>query len=333
MSERIVFPSLLGNERIKSIIGNDIAAGKNVHAYIIEGAKGTGKHTAALNIAASVVCEHRHDSSFPLPCGTCPSCRKIFGNGSVDVSTLERDPKKVTIGVDEVRDFLSNLYYMPNDGDYKIYIISEAHRLTVQAQNSLLLSLEDPPDYAVFMLLAEDSGLLLPTIRSRAPTVKTERFGVETIEEYVRNHNKKADENRVLEAARLADGSIGAAMELYAHGDNILKLYESASRLADCLIGSVPRSEGCLFISSSIPKERNDVRTMLRLTRLALRDMTAARFGAAPLFYSADTIPAAAKRQSVIKLNALDKRLSEADSDIEANCSVQTVMTELIINR
>ena len=140
MAVRAVFPALIGNETIKSILAADLAKDTGAHAYILEGPRGSGKHTAALQIAAAVLCENRGDPNRPLPCGSCSACRKILGGFSVDVMTVTNGDK-ASLGVDAIRAVKESLYVTPNDGEKKFYLIENAHLMTTQAQNALLLSL------------------------------------------------------------------------------------------------------------------------------------------------------------------------------------------------
>ena len=143
---RNIFPLLSGNEKLKALLGAHIAEGKLSHAYIFEGDDGSGKMTCALSAAASLACEKRNDALSPLPCGKCASCRKIFGLFSPDVHIVSPKEKK-SIGVDAIRDITSSLYISPNENDYCVYIIDDAHLMTAQAQNALLKSLEEPPPF------------------------------------------------------------------------------------------------------------------------------------------------------------------------------------------
>ena len=168
------------NEHL-NIIGNDdlynyfTSCAKNSslsHAYILLGAKGTGKHTLANLIAAAVNCENKFDSNTEIPCQKCSSCKKIFSNNSADLIYISREKDKASIGVDPIRFIKTDIAVLPNDGDFKVYVIDEAHFMTPQAQNALLLTLEEPPSYVIFILLCEHTETILETIKSRAPILR-----------------------------------------------------------------------------------------------------------------------------------------------------------------
>ncbi len=137
---RSTFPALFGNARLSSILGGDISANRLGHAYILEGPKGSGKHTAALLSSAAASCLNRADESKPLPCGDCLVCRKIRAGVSPDVLFFRREEDRATIGVDIIRSLRSDLCIAPNENEKKVYIIEEAEKMTAEAQNALLHS-------------------------------------------------------------------------------------------------------------------------------------------------------------------------------------------------
>lgn len=328
---RRMLPNLIGNEKIKNMLASDLSRGKTAHAYILEGPRGSGKHTAALDICASAVCENRTDQSNTLPCGKCSMCRKILGGVFVDILTVSNGDK-ASIGVDSIRLIKQSLYVTPNDGDKKFYIIENAHLMTTQAQNALLLALEEPPPYVMFLLLCDTSAALLETIKSRAPVIRMEKFGPDAVEKYLAEKFGASNREKIIRAAHLSGGALGYAAELYEHGNTEMKLYETAADLAKTLL-TAKKSEALTFIATSMPKSRADTCAVLSLTQLALRDMIAEKKGGDLLFYSSsEGCPFFAKKVSVKRLIELCSALSVAEKDISANCSVNTVLTSLIMN-
>ena len=327
MGERNVFPTLLGNEPLRRVFSSGAGDGKTAHAYILEGPVGSGRHTAARLIAAAGLCEHRDDPAYPLPCGTCLSCRKILGGSSVDVLTVSRT-ERATLGIEQIRTVKETLYVTPNDGERKFYFIEDAHLMTPQAQNALLLSLEEPPAWVMFLLLCEDASLLLETVRSRAPMLSMERFSPAFTEEWLSKHAKKADRSRIVRAAHLAGGSLGLAKKLADGADATLSRYDAAQELAGLLL-SGRRSDTAVFMGT-LPKDRAALKQVLTLTRLALRDVIADRRGGELLFYgSEEGVPPAARKVSVRRVTELIRLLFRAEDDIGANLSANTVLMTL----
>lgn len=329
---REIFPTLIGNDRIKNTLSADFASGKSAHAYILEGPSGSGKHTAALAICASVVCEKRGDRSHTLPCGKCDSCRKILGIGSVDVITVSNG-EKASLGVDVIRQVKETMFIPPNDGERKFYIIENAHLMTTQAQNALLLSLEEPPPFVMFFLLCEDTSLLLETVKSRAPTIRMELFSSDFIEKHLlEKYGRVADREKLTYAAHLSGGALGRAVELYENGDSELLIYKTAADLVSNLL-SARKSDALTFITREMPKSRRETCDVLAYARLALRDMIAAKNHGELLFYSTTVgVPSFSKKISAKRILELSAAISEAEEFIEANCSRYTVLTSLVLN-
>ena len=331
MGERAVFPGLIGNDRLRELFRSELSEQKTAHAYILEGARGSGRHTAARMIAAAALCENRADSRLPLPCGTCLSCRKVLGGRSVDVLTVQRGDK-ASIGVEAAREVRESLWVAPNDRDRKFYLIEDAHRMTAQAQNALLLSLEEPPPWVTFFLLCEDSSLLLETIRSRAPTLKMQRFSPEDTEKWLRGQHETAhaEPDRIKAAARLAKGSLGLALEYCAGDGGEIERYRAAAELAKHLL-SGRKSDAAVFLTT-LPKDRRSLADILSLTRAAVRDVVAAGKGGELLFYPpSDGIPQELKKASPRRAMDLVGALGDAELDIMANLSQNVVLTALLL--
>jgi len=329
---REIFPTLIGNDRIKNTLSADFAGDKSAHAYIFEGPAGSGKHTATLAICASVVCTEKDNGSLPLPCGKCDSCRKILSSGSVDVLTVTNGDK-ASIGVDQIRQIKETMFIPPNDEKKKFYIIENAQLMTTQAQNALLLSLEEPPPFVMFFLLCEDSSLLLETVKSRAPTIRMETFSADFVEEHLkRKYGHSVDREKLTYAAHLSGGALGRAVELYENGDSELAVYRTAADLVSNLL-SARKSDALTFITREMPKSRRDTCDVLAYARLALRDMIAAKNHGELLFYSATVgVPAFAKKISAKRILELSAAISDAEKFIEANCSQNTILTSLVLN-
>ena len=180
------------------------------HAYIIDGAAGSGKRLLANIFAAAILCENTTDND---PCGACISCMTFQSSNHPDV-VFVRTQKK-SIGIDDVREqIVENISVLPYSSQKRVYIIEKAETLTVPAQNALLKTLEDGPKYAVFLLLSQNHKAFLPTILSRCVLYKIAPLGYADVAAYLAL--KGIDASRVSVAASGAAGSIGRAMAIAA---------------------------------------------------------------------------------------------------------------------
>ena len=155
----MAFETLLGNDRLKDNLTSSLAKGRISHFYLISGPQGSGKHTLAKLLAAAILCQDAH-----APCGKCNVCRKVMENNHPDVITVD-DPEHKAVSVKLVRQAREDMYILPNESDYKIYVFPQ--ELGIEGQNALLKILEEPPKYGVFILLSTNAEQLLPTVRSR----------------------------------------------------------------------------------------------------------------------------------------------------------------------
>ncbi|MBE6991986.1 MAG: hypothetical protein E7430_05360 [Ruminococcaceae bacterium] len=197
---------IVGNEALVSRLEKAARAGSLSHFYIIGGPEGSGRRTLATQLAAAMEC-----TASDVPCLKCAQCRKVLGNIHPDVTVISSD--KQTIGVEPVRRMRTDAYIRPNEGKRRIFIIPEAETLTVQAQNVMLKLLEEPPGTASFMLLTDNPGALLQTVRSRAVELSMNRL----TGQQVLNYLLKLFPEKREQAQRAADscgGLIGKALEL-----------------------------------------------------------------------------------------------------------------------
>lgn len=335
-----IFPSLIANSAIKEHIGVDIAKGCASHAYIIEGPAGSGKHTVARLIASALSCLNKEDSGHPLPCGVCDNCRKIANNNSGDVVYINKDDK-ASIGVDAVRGIREGLYVMPNDSDFRTYVIEEADKMTPAAQNAFLLSLEEPPSFVVFLLLTEDRQKLLETIRSRAQIVRTERISNDKVKEHLLTTQsgkllgvRSPDE--LDKIVTMSGGVIGRALMLLSDSDESTS-YKRCRDIAEALVSNIckgKKSDALKFFLESKIASAVEAKEVLLLASNAVRDMVAVKRNSASelLFYvNGDDALSASSDAPMKKLIILNDEIYASILKIEANVSYKNVIPELIM--
>ena len=231
MSEaRAYFKELYGNDSVKVRLGKAIENGTLPHAFLFVGQSGSGKKTLASLLAMALNCEKKNDSSAPLPCGVCNTCRRVREGNFTDITRLKRADGKATIGVDEVRLFREDMFLSPTESVYKVYVIEEAECLTPNAQNALLTVLEEPPANVVILLLASEADKMLTTIKSRAQAINMQRFDLSALRKYITEKSERANllsrtDGEALDGILMsADGRIGQALSLLSEQQVIIKI-------------------------------------------------------------------------------------------------------------
>lgn len=162
------FPQIAGNSQLLDELRQMKQAKRLPHALLLHGEQGCGKKTLAQWFTMLVLCEETGGTH--VPCGRCRNCRLILENAHPDVYTAEHSGKRMGFSVETVREVRREAAVMPNNGDTRIFLFPDADGMSVQAQNALLKSVEEPPPHACFVFTAETVGALLPTLLSRMTT-------------------------------------------------------------------------------------------------------------------------------------------------------------------
>ena len=204
------FAEIIGQEDAKNLLKNAIKTGTISHAYIFSGEEGSGKMMLAEAFATMLLCEEPGDDA----CGQCHSCKQSISHNNPDIIYVKRDEDKKAIGVDVVREQINNdIVLKPYSGKYKVYIVDEAEKMNPQAQNALLKTIEEPPAYAILLLLTSNHNSLLQTILSRCITVQMKTIPTEQIVKLLMQKYQIVDYQAQV-AASFAQGNIGKAIDL-----------------------------------------------------------------------------------------------------------------------
>ncbi len=221
---REIFPGLIGNSDTKSRLSRYVLRDTLPHALMLVGQSGSGKKTLVRELSAALNCENRHSGSHSLPCHVCNTCRRIENGLFADIHFVRRDPKKMSVGVDEIHALEEDVVLSATESDYRIYVIEEANRMTPQAQNAILKTLEEPPAGVIIILLAEETDKILSTVKSRVQTVNMEKFNTAALKEAVTSLSEKAKIMAQREPEKLSGilmtsgGRIGRALALVSDG-------------------------------------------------------------------------------------------------------------------
>lgn len=217
------FADIVGQEPLKEHLENAIKMDKVSHAYVINGDKNAGKEFIAKIFAMALQCENRQGIE---PCGECHSCKQALSGNHPDIIFITHE-KPGTIGVDDIRRQINNdVAIKPYKGPRKIYIMNEGEKMTVQAQNALLKTLEEPPEYAVLLILASNVDSLLPTVLSRCVVLNMKPAKDAQIKKYLMETMEIPDYKADICVA-FARGNVGKA-KLLAKSEEFDKVKEEA---------------------------------------------------------------------------------------------------------
>lgn len=200
------FDNVIGHEQIIEHMKTAIQRERVSHAYILNGENGSGKKMLADIFAATLQCEEHGVN----PCGHCKSCLQADTSNHPDIIKVTHE--KASISVEDIRvQVNADIAIKPYSSRYKIYIIDEADKMTEQAQNALLKTIEEPPAYAIIMLLVTNKNKLLSTILSRCVTLNLKPVSTELIIEYLMREYQVPDYNANI-SARFSQGNLGKAI-------------------------------------------------------------------------------------------------------------------------
>lgn len=208
------FKDIIGQEQIKEHLQNALTTGKISHAYIINGEKSSGKEFIARIFAMALQCEREGSE----PCQECRSCRQALSANQPDIIRVTHE-KPNTISVDDVRTQINgDIDIKPYSSPYKVYIVNEAEKMTPQAQNALLKTLEEPPAYAVILLLTTNVNAMLQTILSRCVVLNMKPVRDELMREYLM-HELQIPDYKAEVCVAFARGNVGKARMLASSED------------------------------------------------------------------------------------------------------------------
>ena len=209
----LIFEDVKGQDHIVTTLKNQIQQNRLGHAYLFTGTRGTGKTTVAKIFAKAVNCENPAEDG--SPCGHCKVCEAINAGNSLNVIEIDAASNN---GVDNIREIIEEVAYPPTEGKYKVYIIDEVHMLSTGAFNALLKTLEEPPEYVIFILATTEVHKIPITILSRCQRYDFRHISLDTIADRLRELMDKegieAEDKAVRYIAKAADGSMRDALSL-----------------------------------------------------------------------------------------------------------------------
>ena len=264
--------NFVGQDSIKTFFTNSIHGGHFGHAFLFVGPQGIGKSTFSTQFAKLLLCTDPKENN---PCGVCKSCY-MYDEG-IGLDFVIVDEKKNSISIDTIRDIQKHIMLRPAYSNRKVYLIKRAETMTEEAQNCLLKTLEEPPEYAVIILNAVNPMSLRETVRSRSVRVDFSRYSREQIFEILRS-NGFDDDEKFDYWANASDGIPGRALEI-AGSESIEELKEKIySTIESCKNSKV----GYIDFANLMEDEKQNVGVFLDLAEGYFRDLLVTKTGAQP---------------------------------------------------
>lgn len=243
-----MFENILGNEKNKEILNKTIELSQISHSYIFWGIEGIGKKLIAMEFAKKILCinEKKEDCN-------CKSCKEFDSKNNPDFSLINSDTEKIKI--EQVREMQRKIAEKPIISNRKVYIIDDADKMTTEAQNCLLKTLEEPPEYITIILICSNENNLLSTIKSRCTRIYFEPIEIEKVKNYIIENNLFENANE--EVLELSQGSIGKALKLLEHQS----LYENLEKILEYLVDK--DLIDIISMSEEIYKSKDDIYSIL----------------------------------------------------------------------
>jgi DNA polymerase-3 subunit delta' len=320
------FSEIVGHEQIKEHLQTAIRDAKPFHAYIFQGDVGVGKETMAKTFVAGLMCVGEGEK----PCKQCVSCHQLESGNQPDVVWVKRE--RSSLGVDEIREQLCNtMDIRPFSSPYKIYVVPEAEKMTEAAQNALLKTIEEPPEYGVVILLTSNISELLPTIQSRCLTLEFRPLSMTAVEEYLKSHCQIPDYLARASAA-FAQGNLGKAMR-YAQSEDFIEKKDSILSLLR-RVENMTVTE-MLDVIKEIGTNKEEVRDYIDIMQLWYRDVLifkATKNINQLLFQEESTvISKEAQRRSYEKIEEILQAFEKAKFRLKANVSFEVAMELMLL--
>lgn len=323
------FDSIIGQEHIREHLKASLASGKISQAYLITGENMCGKEYIARIFANVLVCEH--PEAGPEPCGKCRSCIQASTLNHPDIITVTHD-KPGTVSVDDVRQqIVSDVSIKPYQSRWKIYIMNEAEKMTPQAQNALLKTLEEPPEYAVIILLATSASSLLQTILSRCVRLDMRPVDDRLVKQYLMREVRIPDYQADICTA-FARGNIGRAKSL-ASSEDFNNIRDEAVRVLKYIRNMDIRDMITTF--AKLEEYKLNVNDFLDIMMIWYRDalMYKATMDEGVIVFAEETegIRKEAENRSYERIEAILEMIEKTKKRLKANVSFELAMELMLL--
>ncbi len=321
------FKDIVGQEQIKAHLQNALETGKISHAYIINGEKSSGKEFIAKLFAATLQCEQKGMD----PCGECHSCKQAQTDNQPDIIKVIHEKPNV-IGVDDIREQINGqMAIKPYSSKYKIFIVNEAEKMNTQAQNALLKTLEEPPEYGIIILLTANINAMLPTILSRCVVLNMRPVSDKLVKDFLMKEMEIPDYKAEVCVA-FARGNLGKA-KLLASSEEFDNIKSDAVSLMKN-IHDMEIQEVCAALKR-INEYKLEINDYLDILMVWYRDILLfkATADANPLVFREEiqAIRKAAQRSSYEGIETVIEAIGKAKSRISANVNFELTVELMLL--
>ena len=224
-----MFENIIGNKKAKEILKRAILSNRASHSYMFLGTEGIGKKLIAQEFAKAILCLDSEKTQSGSYCNKCKSCIEFSSSNNPDYIYIE--PEETKIKIDQIRTMQMKVAEKPIISENKVYIINDADTMTNEAQNCLLKTLEEPPEYVTIILIGKNEENFLTTIKSRCTKVNFEKISNEDLRKYLVQNNIENISDELLE---MADGSIKKSLEIIENKESYQSVENIMNNLDKC---------------------------------------------------------------------------------------------------
>ncbi len=315
--------TIFGNSFFKETFKSMLLSGRLPHGFILYGEKGTGKKTAALYMAKTLLCEKGGTE----PCNDCRSCRNIDKGIHPDLFFPEKSGKLMTYSIDTCRKICADSIIVPNNSDKKIYMFTDADRIQIPAQNSLLKLIEEPPDFVYFIFTATSKDVFLSTIISRVVSLGMSPCSNDECRKAL--IQKNYSDEQIDNALRIFGGNVGICIKFLE--DEILQKIALLTKKAANSIIKKDEYELLTVLSSGLLKERTDAVIFLEMLGKVIRDAVVTGINPSLNCIGCCKLESEslAKRLSASSAEKIYRAIAKASEDYKANVNQTLIMSGL----
>lgn len=328
---------VIGQERAVSLLEHSLERAAVAHAYLLVGPRHVGKMTMALVMAQALNCQAE-----TRPCGQCPACQRIAQGNHADVQVIglanvtgEETRSKTEISIDQVRDLQHMASLAPFEGEYRVFIIDQAERLSLEAANALLKTIEEPEARVMFILLAACENGLPATVVSRCQRLELRPLAAGEIERVLREQ-RQIEPARAKLLGRVSRGLMGWALNAASDEELLAGRLEKRDRIISLIGGGLaPRLAYAVEIADTFNRDRQKAKDILEIWREWWHDLMLVKLAIDEAVTNVDRIAELEKMAAGLTLEQIRKFIGDikvAEEELEQNASPRLVLEVLILS-